>query len=104
MSVRYRVLKTGYMDRVTYDPNGKRPILVADKPLNPCPSWLQRITSKEEKQLEAAALVAATPLADVGDGAVVDLDDDVPDFTKDTPGVTTDGKITKEAGPGPVSL
>ena len=64
---RYKVLKPGFYSDRLYDPNGKRNELTTDKPLDPCPSWLESI--KEEsatarKKREAADAKAAKEAAD----------------------------------------
>lgn len=53
----YKVTSVGFMFGRLYDPNGKRKILHADKPLKPVPSWLEPI--KEETSAQRKKRVAA---------------------------------------------
>lgn len=53
----YKVISKGFMFGRTYDPNGRRKTLHADKPLKPVPSWLEPI--KEETAAQRKKRVAA---------------------------------------------
>lgn len=80
---RYRVLKTGFMNGVMYDPNGKRNILHTDKSfprkgskkIENVPSWLERIkdepvadrVARETAEQEAARLEAEKLAEDEND-------------------------------------
>lgn len=55
----YRVKEKGFFDGRIYDPNGKRPVLVVDKPFTKknMPSWVEPIkeTTTQSKARQTAA-------------------------------------------------
>ena len=47
---RYLVKENGFWAGTLYSPTGKRPILITDKEINPCPSWLEPIKDETAAQ------------------------------------------------------
>lgn len=47
---RYRAKEPGFFNGTTYGPRGKRPIVYTDKPLNPVPSWLEKMEDEKPAQ------------------------------------------------------
>ena len=54
----------GFFDGKLYDSNGKRPILVTDKPLKPVPSWLLPIRKRSAVAAEQARVESELEEAD----------------------------------------
>jgi hypothetical protein len=54
---RYRVKNRGFYEGQIYDPEGKRKFVNTEKPINPCPLWLEPVkseTAAEKKKRETS--------------------------------------------------
>lgn len=49
----YKVINTGFYDKKLYSPDGKRNILVTDKPFKKIPSWLEPLKGETASQVKA---------------------------------------------------
>jgi hypothetical protein len=45
----YQVIAPGFMHGQTYHPEGPRNVCVTDKPLKKVPSWLRKLSDKQQK-------------------------------------------------------
>lgn len=56
----YKVKKQGFMNGVLYQPNGKRNVVVTDKPLKSVPAWLEPISAAAAKVVKSKAKRSAS--------------------------------------------
>lgn len=74
---KYQVIAPGFWEGVLYNPEGKRRMLHADKPIKPIPSWLKELkpeTAAEKKKRLAAEKKAAAENADKAEQDQKDID------------------------------
>jgi len=99
---RYQVNSPGTHDGVLYGPDGKRPVLVTDKPLDPVPSWVTRIkdlsaaqTAAQRKKSAAATKAAKKKIeADKNDQGAAAIESDNPQNAL-APQITKSGSKVK---------
>ena len=57
----YKVISKGFMNGMSYDPEGKRRILYSETPLDPVPAWLKPIKSSKPAPIKTQEPAKAGP-------------------------------------------